>query len=56
MRKHEWKIIDGKRNGNLKEKDRKRMNDIIKEIGCKFYIYNESFGVLTLINSESTIS
>ena len=43
--KHHYDI-----NGNLKEKDKNRMNDIIKKIGCKFYIYNEKIGVLTLIN------
>lgn len=32
--------------GQLKEKDKNRMKDIIKHLNCKFYRYNEKFGLL----------
>ncbi len=36
--------------GNLKEKDKRRINDIINKLKCKFYIYNEITNNLTLLN------
>ena len=41
------KLIKRKENQHLKEKDVKRMNEIIQKTGCTFYRYNEKHNMLT---------
>lgn len=40
--------------GNLKEKDVIRMNNLIKELGCQFYRYNEKTQILRCFNEVTT--